>query len=175
MIVESAVFHDQRGFFHEIFRDEHFTALGLAHRFRQDNHSRSLYGVLRGLHFQLNRPQGKLVTVISGEIFDVAVDIRLGSPTFGKWFGRTLRSTDPWSIWIPAGYAHGFCVVSDVADVVYKCTDVYVPDDERGVHWADAGIGIQWPTRTPIVSTRDERLPDLDSRRTDLPQYAPHA
>ena len=171
LIVESRLFGDERGFFREIFRDEHFRTAGLPVGFRQDNHSRSRRGVLRGLHFQLNRPQGKMVTVIRGQIYDVVVDIRRGSPTFASWVGVTLRDDEPRSVWVPPGYAHGFCVTSDIADVVYKCTDVYVPDDERGVHWADTRIGIEWPVDAPVLSAKDHGYAGLDEDRSDLPIY----
>lgn len=172
VVIEPRVFHDDRGFFLETFRDEQFAALGLPTAFRQDNHSRSRRGVLRGLHFQLNRPQGKLVTVIRGEVFDVAVDVRVGSPTFGRWFGLLLSDDQPRALWIPPGYAHGFCVLSDIADVIYKCTDVYEPDDNRGVCWSDPSLGIEWPVSTPLLSEKDESYAGLDATRADLPRYA---
>jgi dTDP-4-dehydrorhamnose 3,5-epimerase len=161
IIVEPQVFRDDRGFFREVHRDELFRASGLPDRFRQDNHSHSRRDVLRGLHFQLSRPQGKLVTVIRGAVFDVAVDVRVGSPNFGQWVGVTLTEQEPRALWIPPGFAHGFCAVSDVADVLYKCTDVYVPSDEKGIIWCDSSIGIDWPVTKPILSPKDEQYPTL--------------
>ena len=171
VVIEPRVFSDERGFFLETFRDEHFAAYGLPTAFRQDNRSRSRRGVLRGLHYQLTRPQGKLVGVTWGEIFDVAVDIRRKSPDFGRWFGVTLRADEPRLLWIPPGFAHGFCVLSREAEVSYKCTDVYVPSDEGGVLWSDDSIGISWPIQDPIVSEKDQQFPRLNLERLDLPLY----
>lgn len=173
LLIEPRVFRDDRGFFLESFRDERFAEHGLPTHFRQDNHSRSSRGVLRGLHYQLTRPQGKLVTAIRGELFDVAVDIRVGSPTFGQWFGCTLSGDDPRYLWIPPGFAHGFCVLSDVADFTYKCTDVYVPSDEGGVMWDDPAVGIEWPIAAPLLSPKDERYAPLSASRADLPRFTP--
>jgi dTDP-4-dehydrorhamnose 3,5-epimerase len=170
-LVEPRVFRDPRGFFYESFQAERFGEHGLPDRFVQDNHSRSRRGVLRGLHYQLTRPQGKYVTAVRGEIFDVAVDIRRGSPTFGRWFGVTLSGDDPRYLYIPPGYAHGFCVLSEEADFVYKCTDVYVPSDERTVQWNDPAIGIEWPLPDPIVSDRDRAARPLAEMERDLPVY----
>lgn len=171
IVVEPRVYRDDRGLFREVHRHDRFSEFGLPYCFRQDNHSRSRFGVLRGLHYQLNRPQGKLVTVIRGAIFDVAVDIRVGSPTFGEWVGVTLDEDVPRAVWVPPGFAHGFCAVSEVADVLYKCTDFYVPEDERGVIWSDPTIGVQWPVRSPVLSQKDQRYDALDVRRSDLPRY----
>ena len=171
VVIEPRVFRDARGFFLESFNAERFAQNGLPTAFRQDNHSRSVNGVLRGLHYQLRRPQGKLVSVIRGKVFDVAVDIRRGSPTFGKWFGIVLSEEEPRYLWIPPGFAHGFCTLSDVADFVYKCTDVYVADDDRGVLWSDPLIGIDWPLAHPTVSEKDQRMPGLSAPRDDLPEY----
>jgi len=173
LLVEPRVFGDERGFFLESFNAERFGAHGLPTEFRQDNHSRSRGGVLRGLHYQLQRPQGKLVTAIRGEVFDVAVDIRRGSPHFGQWVGVTLSGDRPQYLWIPPGFAHGFCVLSDVADFVYKCTDVYVADDDRGVLWSDPAIGITWPLASPALSEKDTRYRTLDLSRSDLPEFRP--
>ena len=173
VVIEPRVFADERGFFLELFNDERFTSQGLPLLFRQDNHSRSVRGVLRGLHYQLERPQGKLVSVVHGEIYDVAVDVRVGSPSFGKWSGVTLHADTPRSVWIPPGFAHGFCVLSQSADVVYKCTELYHPEDERGVLWSDPGIAIDWPVAQPLVSDRDRRHAPLDLNRADLPAYVP--
>ena len=172
VVIEPRVFRDDRGFFLEAFNAGRFAQHGLPTVFQQDNHSHSVKGVLRGLHYQLRRPQGKLVTVIRGRVFDVAVDIRKGSPTFGKWYGAVLSDEEPRYLWIPPGFAHGFCTLSDVADVVYKCTDVYAPDDDRGVLWSDSFIGIEWPIDAPLLSDKDRRMERLTETRTDLPEYA---
>lgn len=176
LLLEPRVFRDDRGSFYESFNAELFAAHaadGLPSEFRQDNHSRSHASVVRGLHFQLERPQGKLVTCVHGVIFDVAVDIRVGSPTFGRWVGATLDGAAPRYLWIPPGFAHGFCALSPVADVIYKCTDVYVPTDDRGVLWSDPGIGVEWPVVHPITSAKDQRLAPLDPSRADLPRFVP--
>ena len=172
LIIEPRVFRDARGFFLESFNAPRFEQHGLPTIFRQDNHSHSTERVLRGLHFQLRHPQGKLVSVIRGEVFDVAVDIRRGSPTFGKWFGTTLTEEHPRYLWIPPGFAHGFCTLSPCADFVYKCTDVYVADDDRGVLWSDPDIGIEWPVDAPRLSDKDLRLPPLSAMLNDLPDYS---
>jgi dTDP-4-dehydrorhamnose 3,5-epimerase len=172
-LVEPTVHRDERGFFSETFNTERFASYGLDLAFRQDNHSRSVHRVLRGLHFQLRRPQGKLVSCINGEIFDVAVDIRRGSPTFAQWTGLVLRGDHPRALWIPPGYAHGFCVLSASADVVYRCTDVYDPTDDHGILWSDAAIGIRWPVSDPFLSAKDERHDGLAPDRADLPTYRP--
>jgi dTDP-4-dehydrorhamnose 3,5-epimerase len=171
LLIEPRVFRDDRGFFLESFNADRFAQHGLPTAFRQDNHSHSVKGVLRGLHYQLRRPQGKLVSVLRGTVFDVAVDVRLESPTFGQWFGTVLTEEEPRYLWIPPGFAHGFCTLSDVADFVYKCTDVYVADDDRGVLWSDPSIGIEWPLDNPVLSEKDQRLPTLSARRIDLPRY----
>ena len=173
LVIEPRVFADDRGFFLESYNEERFAAAGLPTHFRQDNHSRSRRGVLRGLHYQLDRPQGKLVTCLRGEVFDVAVDIRRGSPTFGRWTSRVLNGDRPEYFWIPPGFAHGFCALSDVADFVYKCTDVFVAADDRGVLWNDPAIGIRWPLESPLLSPKDERYAPLDPDRPDLPLYRP--
>lgn len=171
LLIEPRVFRDDRGFFLESFNADRFAQHGLPTAFRQDNHSHSVKGVLRGLHYQLRRPQGKLVSVLRGTVFDVAVDVRLESPTFGQWFGTVLTEEEPRYLWIPPGFAHGFCTLSDVADFVYKCTDVYVADDDRGVLWSDPSIGIEWPLDNPVLSEKDQRLHTLSARRIDLPRY----
>lgn len=170
-IVESAVFRDDRGFFLETFHQKRFADADLPTQFVQDNRSRSMHSVLRGLHYQLRAPQGKLVSVVTGAIFDVAVDIRLDSPQFGRWVGVVLSADDPRSLWIPPGYAHGFCVLSELADVTYKCTALYDPSDERGIAWNDAAIGIEWPITTPLLSERDAKLPTLSSAQEHLPRF----
>jgi dTDP-4-dehydrorhamnose 3,5-epimerase len=164
------VFRDDRGFFLESFNEAAFAAAGLPTRFVQDNHSRSKKGVLRGLHYQLRHPQGKLVRVVRGKIFDVAVDIRRESTTFGKWVGVTLDDRQMSALWIPPGFAHGFCALSDGVDVTYKCTDFYSPADERGVLWNDPLLKIDWPIRSPIVNSKDQSYPPLQSDSMDLPE-----
>ena len=161
LIFEPDVFADERGFFLETFSRDKYAEFGLDRTFVQDNHSRSSRGVLRGLHYQLNRPQGKLVYAVRGEIFDVAVDIRRGSPTFARWFGVTLSDENHRQLFVPECFAHGFCVLSDVADVTYKCTDVYVPGDDFGVLYSDTRIGIDWPVEIPMLSPKDANNPTL--------------
>jgi dTDP-4-dehydrorhamnose 3,5-epimerase len=161
-IIEPKVFGDARGFFVETFHTERYAnEVGIAHTFVQDNQSRSRRGVLRGLHAQKHYPQGKLVRVSFGAIFDVAVDIDPHSATFGTWVGAELSDENQRQMWIPPGYAHGFLVLSEVADFQYKCTEFYHPEDEIGVIWNDPDIGIEWPIDTPVVSERDARLPRL--------------
>ena len=169
LLIEPRIFTDDRGFFLELYNEIRFAEQGLPSRFRQDNHSRSTKGVLRGLHYQRRHPQGKLVTAIRGVIFDVAVDVRRGSPSFGQWHGVTLCGEQPRYLWIPPGFAHGFCVLSDEADVVYKCTDVYRADDEGGVLWNDPALGIEWPVREPVLSAKDQGFRPLGKERDDLP------
>lgn len=155
-IIEPKVFGDQRGFFLETYQQERYTDTGINLPFVQDNHSRSAKGVLRGLHFQKKKPQGKLVRVVSGEVFDVAVDIRKSSPTFGKWEGVILSAENKRQFWVPPGLAHGFLVLSDYADFEYKCTDYYDPTDEGAVRWDDPNIGIDWPEGIePELSEKD--------------------
>ncbi|MDQ6689537.1 MAG: dTDP-4-dehydrorhamnose 3,5-epimerase [Gemmatimonadota bacterium] len=170
-IVTPRVFRDERGFFLESFNAATFAEAGIDARFVQDNHSRSAKGVLRGMHYQLNRPQGKLVRAVRGRIFDVAADIRRGSPTFGKWVGVTLDDNDMSALWIPAGFAHGFCALSDGVDVTYKCTEFYAPEDERGVLWNDPLLGIQWPVENPLVAAKDLSYPLLQKESSDLPAF----
>ena len=161
IVIEPDVLQDRRGFFLETYHVEKYRAGGIADAFVQDNHSRSAGGTIRGLHLQLQHPQGKLIRVIEGEIFDVAVDVRRGSPAFGKWVGVTLSASNFKQCFIPKGFAHGFAVVSDVAQVEYKCTDVYDPSSEIGIAWDDPAIGIVWPVSSPILSDRDRRHPRL--------------
>jgi len=156
VIIEPKVFRDERGFFLETYHAGRYSEAGIALPFVQDNHSRSRQHTLRGLHFQRTKPQGKLVRVIQGEIFDVAADIDAASPTFGTWVGVSLSSDNFRQIYVPPGYAHGFCVVSEIAEVEYKCTDFYDPADEGGVMWNDPLLAIEWPTTTPILSARDQ-------------------
>lgn len=157
VVVTPRVIGDARGWFMETFNARHAAEAGLPTVFAQDNHSFSSRGVLRGLHYQYPTWQGKLVRVVSGEVFDVAVDIRRGSPTFGKWFGVNLSAENRKQMYIPEGFAHGFCVLSDTADVIYKCTTSYVPAEDRCILWNDPDIGIQWPVAEPLVSEKDAR------------------
>ena len=172
LVIESETCPDNRGFFRELYHKEKYSRAGLDKEFVQDNHSHSARGVLRGLHYQLKRPQGKLVTALSGEIFDVAVDIRTGSPDFGKWTGVYLSPENKRQVFVPEGFAHGFCVLTDTADVVYKCTDLYVPGDEYGLLWSDPGVNIDWPITEPVVSAKDNAYPNLrDIVAEHLPVY----
>lgn len=161
VILHPRVFEDDRGFFMETYNQSSFAESGLPDEFKQDNHSRSSKGVLRGLHYQHPQWQGKLVRAINGEIFDVAVDIRKDSPHYGEWIGVSLSSANFQQLYIPPGYAHGFCVVSDIAEVIYKCTTVYKPQDDAGIRWNDPDIGIQWPIDNPLVSEKDQTAPLL--------------
>jgi dTDP-4-dehydrorhamnose 3,5-epimerase len=166
------VFGDPRGYFKETFRTDRYGACGLTRPFVQDNFSHSCAGTLRGLHYQLPHAQAKLVTVLRGEVFDVAVDIRLGSPTFGKWVGEVLSDRNHRQLYIPEGFAHGFCVLSEEADFIYKCTDFYAPKDDHGIIWSDPVIGIEWPVKKPILSEKDRRHPVLSAMpREQLPRY----
>ena len=156
LIIEPTVFGDERGFFLETFQSQRYAdQAGISLPFVQDNHSRSEYGVLRGLHFQVKHPQGKLVRVIRGEVFDVVVDIRAGSQTYGQWEGILLSEENKRQCWVPPGFAHGFVVLSEIADFEYKCTDFYNPNDEGCIHWADPDLNISWPISDPIVSVKD--------------------
>ena len=162
VLIELKVFEDERGFFMETYRMPDFVAAGIKANFVQDNHSRSAKGVLRGLHYQ-NPPfaQGKLLRTIKGAIFDVAVDIRKGSPTWGKWAGVILSEENKNILYVPAGLAHGFCVLSEVAEVIYKTTDVYSAESEAGIIWNDEDLNIEWPIKEPILSAKDKKLPSL--------------
>jgi len=171
VVIEPRVFSDVRGFFLETFRADTFQQYGLPTTFVQDNHSRSVGNTVRGLHLQLQRMQGKLVRAIEGEVFDVAVDVRRGSPTFAKWVGVRLRAEEFKLVYIPPGFAHGFCVVSDGAQVEYKCTDIYDPGSEIGIAWNDPELGIVWPVTTPILSPRDTSNPPLVAVLDRLPSY----
>ena len=164
LLLEPKVFSDERGFFVEAYNRRAFReATGLDVEFVQDNHSRSGRNVLRGLHYQIKQAQGKLVRVIAGEIWDVAVDLRRSSPTFGKWTGFALTAESKRTAWIPAGFAHGFVVVSESAEVLYKATDYYAPEHERTLLWSDPALGIQWPLRgAPVVAAKDARGTSLD-------------
>lgn len=163
VVVRPDRYLDDRGFFKELYREDAFRAGGISAVFVQDNVTRSVQGVLRGLHYQLPpAPQGKLIGVIRGAIFDVAVDLRSGGPTYGKWVGRTLDVDRGEMLWIPPGFAHGYCVLSETADVLYKVTDTYHPELNRGIRWDDPTIGIQWPVEDPILSQADQAQPSLE-------------
>lgn len=159
LLIEPQVFGDERGFFFESFNERAFTEkTGIQARFVQDNHSRSTRNVLRGLHYQIKQPQGKLVRVVTGEVFDVAVDLRRTSPTFGQWTGTILSAGNKCLLWIPEGFAHGFLVLSESADFIYKTTGYYAPAHERCVSWNDPDIGIAWPLQgAPLVSAKDQQ------------------
>ncbi len=169
VVIEPDVHRDARGFFLETYHERKFREGGIDVRFVQDNHSLSRLGTLRGLHAQRIRPQGKLVRVFRGEIFDVAVDIRRNSPTFMKWTGVVLSAENFRGVYIPPGFAHGFCVTSEVAEVAYKCTDLYDPADEFGILWNDPAIGIQWPSTVPIVSAKDQSASMISDMLSVLP------
>lgn len=171
VLIEPKVFGDERGFFMETYRLDAFRAAGISDPFVQDNHSSSIRGVLRGLHYQEPNPQGKLVRCTRGAIFDVAVDIRRGSPAFGRWYGIELSDANKRMLWIPPGFAHGFCALADGSDLVYKCTTLYDPAGDRSILWNDANIGIEWPIRSPLLSAKDARAPLL-SEASLLPGYS---
>ena len=167
LVLEPKLHGDARGFFMETWNERAFDALGIREKFVQDNHSRSAKNVLRGLHYQLRRPQGKLVRVVAGEIFDVAVDLRRASPSFGRWVGTKLDAAAHRMLWIPAGFAHGFLVLSEAAEVLYKATDFYAPEDERTLLWNDPALGIAWPlSGEPVMTEKDRRGAPLVSAET---------
>jgi dTDP-4-dehydrorhamnose 3,5-epimerase len=169
LLVEPDLFRDPRGFLLETFHEEKYRKGGIAGPFVQDNHSRSARGTLRGLHAQLRRPQGKLVRAVRGEVFDVAVDVRKRSPTFGKWVSTVLSEENFRQIFVPPGFAHGFCVLSEIAEIEYKCTDFYFREDEIGIRWDDPALGIPWPIREPLLSPKDAALPALEDLEKKLP------
>jgi dTDP-4-dehydrorhamnose 3,5-epimerase len=171
IIVEPDVRRDPRGFFLETYHAEKYRAGGITGPFLQDNHSRSSAGTVRGLHLQRRRPQGKLIRVIEGEIFDVAVDVRRNSPTFGRWVGVGLSAESFRQCFVPPGFAHGFCALSAVVQVEYKCTDLYDPSDEIGIAWDDPDLGITWPVKAPILSERDLRHPRMAALVDILPLW----
>jgi dTDP-4-dehydrorhamnose 3,5-epimerase len=171
VIVHPDVHRDGRGFFVEIYHVDRYREHGVDATFVQDNHSQSIRGTLRGLHLQPRRPQGKLIRVIEGEVFDVAVDVRRGSPTFGRWVAVTISADDFRQIYIPPGFAHGFCVLSPIAQVEYKCTDFYDPSSELGIRWNDPAIAIQWPVSEPRLSDRDRQNPPLGDVTDLLPVW----
>lgn len=174
VVIEPQVFGDTRGFFYESFNAARFHGAGIDARFVQSNVSRSAKGVLRGLHYQWPNPQGKLVSVLEGEVYDVAVDIRRGSPTFGRWVSAMLTAENYRHFWVPEGFAHGFCVVSEFATLSYQCTALYDREGDAGIRWNDADIGIDWPVRAPLLSDKDTRAPFLkDVPAERLPLYIP--
>lgn len=159
LLIKPKVWGDARGYFVETWQKDRYAAAGINCPFVQDNHSKSSYGILRGLHYQKTRPQGKLVSVSLGSVFDVAVDIRQNSPTFGSWYGVELTQENQWQLWIEPGLAHGFVVTSPFAHFHYKCTDFYCPEDEGSIRWNDPAIGITWPVSEPILSEKDCQAP----------------
>ncbi len=172
LLIEPKVFQDERGFFMETFSAARYAEHGITCEFVQDNHSMSLKGILRGLHYQLGRPQSKLVRVVSGEIFDVAVDLRKGSPNFGKWAEAVLSASNKHQLFIPEGFAHGFCVLSEKAEVLYKSGDYYCPEEERGIRWDDPDIAIDWPIIKPVLSEKDKNYRSLSEMGSDLPVFS---
>ena len=165
MVIEPRAFRDGRGFFFESYSEARYKEAGIDADLVQDNHSVSKKGVLRGMHFQVKSAQAKLVWVAQGEVFDVVLDVRRGSPTYKKWVGFTLSAETPKQVYIPAGYAHGFCVLSDTATFLYKCSDYYSPGNEIGVAWDDPDIAIDWPIQNPILSDKDKKNPLLRDLR----------
>ena len=169
VLIEPRLFPDDRGYFFESFKESEFASNGITTKFVQDNFSHSVKGVLRGLHYQKNpKVQAKLVTVLRGEIFDVAIDIRKNSPTFGQWIGEILSDENHKSLYIPEGFAHGFCVLSAEADVIYKVNNEYSPENERGILWNDPQIDIMWPIDTPLLHEKDSALPILEDADIDF-------
>jgi dTDP-4-dehydrorhamnose 3,5-epimerase len=171
LLIQPDVHRDARGFFVETYHADKYRACGVDRAFVQDNHSRSTRATVRGLHLQIRRPQGKLIRVIEGAIYDVAVDVRRGSPTFGRWVSVELTADNFLQCYIPPGFAHGFAVTSDVAQVEYKCTEIYDPGFELGIAWDDPAIGVTWPTDRAILSDRDRRNPPLSAVMDRLPLY----
>jgi dTDP-4-dehydrorhamnose 3,5-epimerase len=173
LLIEPSLFRDRRGLFCETFHAQRYVEAGLTDQFVQDNFSRSVRGTLRGLHYQQPHPQGKLVMAVEGTIYDVVVDIRKGSPTYGTWQGFDLSSDNYRQVYIPPGCAHGFCVTSEEAAVLYKCTDFYSPNDERGLIWNDPALRISWPVSSPLLSPKDQGYPSLAATEHELPVYIP--
>jgi dTDP-4-dehydrorhamnose 3,5-epimerase len=172
LIIEPQVFADARGYFMETYHQTRYEAFGIPEVFVQDNYSHSVYGTLRGLHYQIRYPQAKLVQVLQGRIFDVVADIRPGSPSYGRWLSLELSDGDHRQVFIPQGYAHGFCVLSETADVGYKCSDFYRPEDEGGILWSDPTLNIAWPISQPVQSLKDSQYPLLQRLTPDqLPIY----
>jgi dTDP-4-dehydrorhamnose 3,5-epimerase len=170
LLIEPKVYADTRGFFMETYHAAHFRAHGIDAVFVQDNHSRSVRGVLRGLHYQEPNPQGKLVRCTRGALFDVAVDIRVGSPQFGKWTSAELTEENRRMMWVPPGFAHGFCALSDIADIIYKCTTLYDASNDLVILWSDPDLGITWPIAKPTLSPKDAAAPRLKDARV-LPRF----
>ena len=168
LVLQPPIFEDSRGYFFESFNELALRRAGITSRFVQDNQSRSAAGVLRGLHAQLHKPQGKLVRVVAGEVFDVAVDLRTDSSTFGQWVGVTLSAANRRQLWVPPGFAHGFCALSDDTEMLYKCTELYDPEDEIGLRWDDPVVDIDWPINRPVLSGKDAVLPLLADLRPRL-------
>ena len=173
LLIEPVVFRDSRGFFFETHHEQRYAEAGITERFVQDNYSRSGRGTLRGLHYQEPHAQGKLVMTVDGAVYDVVVDIRKGSPSFGKWYAVELSAANMRQIYIPPGCAHGFCVTSETAAFLYKCTDYYSPKDERGILWNDPALGIAWPVATPVLSSKDQTFRTLAQMDAELPSYRP--
>ena len=168
-VIEPQIFGDERGFFMETYKESDFKNAGLDYDFIQDNHSKSRKGVLRGLHYQLHYPQAKLVRVIQGEVFDVAVDLRKNSPTYGQWVGVILSAENKKMFMIPRGFAHGFVVLSETAEFVYKCDELYHPEDEGGIMWNDPEVGIEWPYKgEPLLSEKDKKHPSLKESKVSF-------
>lgn len=172
LLIKPNFFEDPRGFFMETYQQREYAEAGIASTFVQDNRSHSIRNTLRGLHYQLEQPQGKLIYAVTGEIFDVAVDIRQGSPTFGKWTGIILSEMNKYQIYVPEGFAHGFCVMSKTADIIYKCTDFYKPGDEYGILWDDPDLDIDWDVDNVVLSEKDARNKRLaDVAEDALPRF----
>jgi len=167
LLIKPRVFEDSRGFFLETYNRDRYRDNGIEAEFVQDNYARSTRGILRGMHYQIKHSQAKLVWVPEGEVFDVAVDLRKDSPTFGQWEGYTLSSKNKHQLFVPTGFAHGYCVISETADFMYKCTDFYYPEDEGGLIWNDPKVGIEWPIEDPVLSEKDQNNPTLE--KTVLP------
>jgi dTDP-4-dehydrorhamnose 3,5-epimerase len=172
LLIEPKVFGDARGFFKETWASDRYRQAGIVGEFVQDNLSRSAHGILRGMHLQHPHGQGKLVSVVDGSVFDVAIDVRVGSPTFGRWYGCDLSAENHRQLWIPPGFAHGFCVTTESAVFMYKCTDTYHPESEIGIAWNDPDVGIVWPISRPLLSAKDSAHPRLMSiAPATLPQF----
>ena len=173
LLIEPDVFRDPRGFFLETYHARRYADAGIPDSFVQDNYSQSMKGTLRGLHYQEPHAQGKLVMVTEGVVYDVVVDIRKGSPSFGRWYGTQLSAENQHQVYVPPGCAHGFCVTSDRASFLYKCTDYYAPSAERGIIWNDPALAIPWPVTTPILSAKDRAYKPLAEMELELPRYRP--
>ena len=158
ILIKPTVFEDHRGYFMETYHIDKFNSGGIKCNFVQDNHARSVYNTLRGLHFQVKYPQAKLLRCLKGKVFDVAIDIRQDSPNYGQWVGEELSEENKYQLFIPEGFAHGYYVMSDTAEIIYKCSEIYHPEDEQGILWNDPDIGIEWPERDPILSEKDRTL-----------------